>query len=687
MTLSVVIPAYNFPHAERVIASLLPLEPLEILVVNSSSSPITLPSHPAVKLIQLPKRAWPGEARNVGWKQAKGDYVLFVDADVEFTEKSREFVRQYLQREPEGLAFGIYSADVPDYNATTRVVVAVQRYRFLDEFHRSPLGYGQSSHLIVRRDVATKTGYFNPNLRMHEDKEFCIRAANTGEKINVYREFEANHLKVFSLKSLMEDHVHKAFLAIRLQGEDPRIFSRVTKQMALKYQISWLASFFAALAVLCLLWIGIVPPVPALLLLVAVLLMPMALCRETFGKLSVKDGLVGLWLWPWMGGSMFLGVLGALAYNLVTQCRKILDRFLTLGTSTYRVLWRKGMPVNIVHFITSRCNLRCEHCFYKETLEAKDPGEQSLQQFEKTTREVGPVLWYAIGGGEPFVRGDIVELIGIIAKNCRPLMITIPTNGWYIEKTVLRTLEMLQMLEGRQLTLQISLDGPEQIHNKIRGEDSWRRAKITFERLKQLQNLYPNLSLGIITVVNQGNHHCYPSFIDELVETFQPNQIAINLFRNTTLNGPAISGDIIDSYKVAVERYEYHLARNHLKALGYLGGRIMRAKEVLQKELIYRVAKYDEFVTPCTAGTLNYVIWENGNVAPCEVLGENVGNIIGSDQKNNFRNIVGSKSALALRKKIRDEKCKCSYECAMTVNTLFSWPMTAKMLKKLGRGI
>jgi len=683
-SLSIVIPAYGFPHAERVIASLLPLEPREILVVDSSPAPPVLPAHPSVRLIHLPERAFPGAARNVGWKQAKGDYVLFVDADVEFTETTRDFVRDHLATEPGGLTLGLYAADVaPEYNAITRVVVSVQRYRFLDEFHRSPVGYGQFSHAIVRRDVAANTGYFNPHLRMHEDKEFCIRAASCGEPIRVFHDFEANHLKTFSLPALMVDHVEKAYLAVRVQGDDPRIFSRVTKQMALKYQATWLASFFAVLVVLAVLWMGVVPPRSALLLLALAFAMPLAVCRETFGTLSLRDRLMGVWLWPWMGGSMFLGAAAALVVNVGRRVGRAVDRMTTLATTASRAVRRTGMPLNVVHFITSRCNLRCRHCFYTETLDAKDHGEQSLQQIDKTTREIGPVLWYSLGGGEPFVRRDLVDLVGIVARNCRPLMITIPTNGWFVERTVQGTLEMLQRLEGRQLTMMLSLDGPQELHDRIRGADSWRRARETFRRLQHLQRLYPNLSLAIITVVNQDNHACYPDFIDLLVERFRPNQVAINLFRNTTIGGPPIPGEVVDAYQASVERYEWHLRRGRLRRLGYLGGRVMRAKELLQKDLIYRVARFDEFVTPCTAGTLNHVIWENGDVSPCEVLGAHVGNVLGEGAEHDFRAIVTSEPAAALRRKIRDEHCRCTYECAMTVNTLFSPPMTARLARSL----
>ena len=90
------------------------------------------------------------------------------------------------------------------------------------------------------------------------------------------------------------------------------------------------------------------------------------------------------------------------------------------------------MPVQIVHYVTARCNLRCEHCFYKETLDAPNPGEMSLETLEKTMSEIGPVLWYSLAGGEPFLRNDLTDIIGLVQKRCRPKVFSFPTNGWFV---------------------------------------------------------------------------------------------------------------------------------------------------------------------------------------------------------------------------------------------------------------
>ena len=56
------------------------------------------------------------------------------------------------------------------------------------------------------------------------------------------------------------------------------------------------------------------------------------------------------------------------------------------------------------------------------------------------------------------------------------------------------------------------------------------------------------------------------------------------------------------------------------------------------------------------------------------------GFVLHSDD-NIQKDLFTSNKAKELRKKIKDTKCKCTYECAMSTNTFFSWNMTKKMIK------
>ena len=340
-----------------------------------------------------------------------------------------------------------------------------------------------------------------------------------------------------------------------------------------------------------------------------------------------------------------------------------------------RILIRNGYPIQIIHYVTSRCNLRCHHCFYKETLDKKDPGEQELQIFKKTSKQIGPVLWYALAGGEVFIRKDIVKLLSIIIDNSRPKYISIPTNGWYTERTSEFMNQILRKYPNIFFSLYFSIDGHEEVHDQIRGENSYKRVRETYFKLKKLQKYYKNFNLNIVTVINDKNYKNSKNFIENINNEFKPNTIGINLFRYHSLKHPKLPDHLIDSYIKATDKYFNLLDEKKVPGLKSIFSKVLLLKDKIQKLIITKVAKYDEFVTPCTAGNLSYVIMEDGKIKPCEILDDGIGNVIND---NDISAIFTSNKAKKLRKEITDSKCKCTYECAMSTNALFSWPMTKK---------
>ncbi|MEE8585035.1 MAG: hypothetical protein V3T83_09310, partial [Acidobacteriota bacterium] len=52
-----------------------------------------------------------------------------------------------------------------------------------------------------------------------------------------------------------------------------------------------------------------------------------------------------------------------------------------------RLFVKRGLPVNLIFFVTSRCNLLCKHCFYWEELN-KRSGELSFEEIEKISRSL-----------------------------------------------------------------------------------------------------------------------------------------------------------------------------------------------------------------------------------------------------------------------------------------------------------
>jgi glycosyltransferase involved in cell wall biosynthesis len=111
MTISVIIPAYN--EAKTISLCLKSLlnqtrKPDEIIVIDDSSTDKTVKQvkqFPQVKLLKQAHQG-PGTARNLGASQAKGNILVFVDADMEF---DKAFLAQLLKPILSGKAKGAWS--------------------------------------------------------------------------------------------------------------------------------------------------------------------------------------------------------------------------------------------------------------------------------------------------------------------------------------------------------------------------------------------------------------------------------------------------------------------------------------------------------------------------------------------------------------------------------------------------
>jgi len=138
-------------------------------------------------------------------------------------------------------------------------------------------------------------------------------------------------------------------------------------------------------------------------------------------------------------------------------------------------------PRSVDLSITNRCNLRCTYCSHFTG--AGDVGqdlskEEWLQFFEELNRCA--VMNVNVGGGEPFYRKDLPELIeGIVRSRMR---FNILSNGTLI------TDEMAAFLAstGRCDGVQVSIDGSVPMtHDACRGEGNFIRAMRCIKSLQK----------------------------------------------------------------------------------------------------------------------------------------------------------------------------------------------------------
>ncbi len=171
---------------------------------------------------------------------------------------------------------------------------------------------------------------------------------------------------------------------------------------------------------------------------------------------------------------------------------------------------KKPVPVTVWN-TTSRCNLRCVHCYADAG--SRRSGELSTQEAMEFIDDLAsiqvPVL--LLSGGEPLMRKDIIDLI-IHAKS-KGMHVSLSTNGTLIDG---ETAEKLA--EAGVDYVGVSIDGVEETNDRFRGlRGAFRKA---------MEGLENAASAGILTgirfTVTKFNLKDVPEVIDLIVENEVP---------------------------------------------------------------------------------------------------------------------------------------------------------------------
>ena len=585
----------------------------EILIINSGKGVIELTPNEKVEIVQFdPESKNASEARNFGAKKAKNEILLFIDSDVELTLSGVKFLDDCINNLSYSEIFsGFYVTD-KKFSLISNIFTLLLRYRRNNLNANKEIKLTSSSHFLIHKSFFLKIGGFNENLRSYEDVDFFGRAQVVFEAKTINEEkFTALHNKKYNFSNFFIETLTRTFDFAITRLNFVSFFKNIPSNF--DWRINFIPLALVVLIINSIFFLDktiLLFGAPIILLIISSLITKKIFKSYTTSiAANIIISFVGFFSW-----------LSATLAFLVFGFRLIYKFFLKIKNLTIcliRVIFKYGKPIQLIQYVTSRCNLRCDHCFYKETLDKKDPGELPPEVLISSAKQFGPLLWYSLAGGEPFIRGDFSNIVTGVKKAAKPAIISLPTNGWYTERTYLSCLKILQDFDDGLFILFFSIDGDQAIHDKIRGENSYKKLKETFELLRKLKKLYNRLHLNLIITVQELNYQSFPQLIDNLFNEFEPTSISINLFRHHDLNGPKIKPEIISGYEKAVAAYDK--IRNK-KSYGILSSAILKAKEKIQKDLILTVAKKDEFVTPCTAGNLSYVTMEDGSVKPCEIL-------------------------------------------------------------------
>ena len=664
--ISVIIPNQGNDLSKEFLSELLKIDCKEIIFVGGILN-LNI-DDPRIKIFENISKSNASINRNMGSEKTKSDFLLFVDKDVILDSSyiNNNFVNKKIDHD---LIYGMYKKLKHAKNFFNYFHNEITVTRSLNS------NIFSSSHFLINRSVFNDSGKFNTFMDSYEDIEFFNRILKQ-ENIKVFfdKNFKGLHIKNYTLLNSIKETFIRFKNSILYKNKYKKIFVEETMDKTVK------EFFFSKFATLSLIFIIIFYKLN-IIIFISIFILLLFYERFIQKKIFNSNNII-TFIFCYVYSivlSLNLGI--CLVYSLgILYLSKFIDALKRARDFTQilvKIYLKKFGPIQIIHYVTARCNLRCAHCFYKETLDKKDPGEQDLITMDKATKNMGPILWYALAGGEVFIRKDVSKIIDVIKKNTNVKYLSIPSNGWYTDRMYSSVLDILRKHPDLLFSIYFSVDGFPDIHDEIRGKNSFQKLRDSYKKLNNLKQFYPNFKTNIVTTITEQNCMNSSDLIRYLFDEFKPDNISINLFRYHSLVHPKIPDKIIKGYDDAFNTYFEIKEKMKIKSVFKdLISKIFIVKDIIQKYIIVNVAQHNKFVTPCTAGRLSYVIMEDGKVKPCEILDESYGNIFESD----FSNIVKSNSANISRKNIVKSKCMCTYECAMSTNALFSWPMTKKFI-------
>lgn len=214
---------------------------------------------------------------------------------------------------------------------------------------------------------------------------------------------------------------------------------------------------------------------------------------------------------------------------------------------------KAGPPLRAALTMTDRCNLRCSSCaVWKRNNQDKELSFDEIIKIIDECISLGVRIFY-IFGGEPFIRKDFLDVISYISKEKKLFSETV-TNGTLITKEVAE-----RIIESKMNKIWISIDGPENIHNVLRGvEGTFQRALTGLNNLiEEKKKKNSDILVDLAVTVSKPNYKYLPKIVD-IVKNMPLYEINIRHM------GVFLENDIRNLNEILGEKFKLNLNNNEL---------------------------------------------------------------------------------------------------------------------------
>lgn len=281
--------------------------------------------------------------------------------------------------------------------------------------------------------------------------------------------------------------------------------------------------------------------------------------------------------------------------------------------------------------VTYRCNSRCVMC---DTW--RFPSERDREIKASDLESLPSMTRLNITGGEPFLRKDLGDILDVVKKKAKRIVIS--TNGFLTKQT----LEVMRL--HPEVGVRVSFDGIGETHDRVRGvAKAHERALETLRALKALGIK----DLGMAVTISDQNARDLTPLFDlacehevELATAILHNAYYFHKEDNEIIDKKLVEAEIenlMDQYLLSRHPKNWFRAYFTKGIIEQMYGRPRALK--------------------CTMATDSFYVDPYGNVRPCNVLDLPFGNL----KENDFSRIWSSPEAQKARQCVE----ACDINCWM----------------------
>lgn len=302
----------------------------------------------------------------------------------------------------------------------------------------------------------------------------------------------------------------------------------------------------------------------------------------------------------------------------------------------------RGNPYKVTYAVTYHCNARCTICnIWKKYVEAPQKIREELTLFEiDAIFNHFDLSWISLTGGEPFLRDDLADIVFTVEKNNPHLrLLTIPTNG-SLPAGILKTVEsILEETEIPNIYVSISVDGDENLHDRLRGvKGLWKKARKTYELLKAIENDGFKVLLEFtISKYNAGH-------LQDVLDSFEVTDSNVVLTAAHSSYFYCTEHDDLHNASSVTEVNQFNALHKHSTVESIL--------PLLYTKLLEKYLQGSPTIQ-CVSGQSSFFLDPYGFLYPCISMDAPFGNV----KESSLPQILKTDTAVDVVKQIKDGKC------------------------------